>query len=346
MILVLLVLSGLSLTWITSVSDGQSSTKLSSAAAWRKATILNDAQQSLLSYSALYPFLYGPRGAGPGHLPCPDTDSTLNSAAAGGVSQIAPYYRGFSQDGPNPPCGSLSIATGQFPRHALLVSQKYLFHSEPDQRISYQVDSSWINNPTNRVVNVGMPDRSPDGSLVVVATMSMPAESDNKTVTSLPVYQRTLMTGLRPALAAWLMNLANKRLPETCRHSARRLGAENTSIPTAGAEHEQLPIQPCKPLSTAESTCVNDAVLRLLVDGIKQDSVCLDRQLQQLTIEDVPASQHWFVRNHWMDWISVSVSAACRELVNEYCHLNIEPDVANPVSAIDKRMLNLQWREL
>ena len=67
---------------------------------------LGQSRQALLSYSALYPYLYGPKGAGMGHLPCPDTDSLLLESMDWSINH-----------GPNPPCGNNPMAVGHLPSH-------------------------------------------------------------------------------------------------------------------------------------------------------------------------------------------------------------------------------------
>ena len=110
---------------------------------------LLDARRALLAHSSAYPESYGPSGAGPGHLPCPDTDTPLSA------STIAPRPSGsypFRGDGPNPPCGGAAIAVGRLPRHVSLPSRRELFHREGAQRFVYAVSADAVNNPPGRIV--------------------------------------------------------------------------------------------------------------------------------------------------------------------------------------------------
>ena len=104
---------------------------------------LGMARQALLSYAVGYIDLYGPRGAGPGHLPCPDTDPMDD----------APDALSWLGDGPNPPCGHGQVALGRLPRHISLPGHRYGFHGQPRQELWYAVSTGFVNNPVNRVVN-------------------------------------------------------------------------------------------------------------------------------------------------------------------------------------------------
>ena len=108
-----------------------------------RARVLGAARESLLAYAVGYIDLYGPRGAGPGHLPCPDTDPMDN----------APDALSWLGDGPNPPCGHGSVALGRLPRHVSRPGHRYGFHGLPRQELWYAVSTAFVNNPVNRVVN-------------------------------------------------------------------------------------------------------------------------------------------------------------------------------------------------
>ena len=103
---------------------------------------LGQSRQALLSYSALYPYLYGPKGAGMGHLPCPDTDSLLLESMDWSINH-----------GPNPPCGNGPVAVGHLPSHISFSEERYMIHAGTGRRVEYTVSSTVINNPTNRPVN-------------------------------------------------------------------------------------------------------------------------------------------------------------------------------------------------
>jgi len=112
----------------------------------QQSTDLRNARQALLSYTALYPYLYGPGGAGPGHFPCPDLDGR--------------HIRGdivwALNLGPNPPCGSIQKSSGRLPNHISFSSHRYLVHARLESDIDYQLSDEFVNNPINRLINPAM----------------------------------------------------------------------------------------------------------------------------------------------------------------------------------------------
>ena len=121
---------------------------------------LNLAKEALLAAAVTYADNYGPRGAGPGHFPCPDLDPPDDGNAG--------------NDGPNPPCGRVEKQVGRVPRLTLAtradlesadstatqspLNKSKLLEFYPqlsfqDRQPWYVVDSAFINNPTNRIVN-------------------------------------------------------------------------------------------------------------------------------------------------------------------------------------------------
>ena len=100
------------------------------------------AKTALISYASSYQDHYGPLGAGPGHLPCPDTDFVRGSN-----SQSAKF------PGPNPPCGTTEIVMGFLPQRIQLANERYVFNKTTHSTIWYAVSTRYVNNPVNRVIN-------------------------------------------------------------------------------------------------------------------------------------------------------------------------------------------------
>ena len=91
------------------------------------------ARDALLAYATIYPELYGPTGAGPGHLPCPDTDDAFRLA------------------GPNPPCGRGDVATGRLPRHVTVASTRVGIDVDAGgESVGYRLATRAANNPARR----------------------------------------------------------------------------------------------------------------------------------------------------------------------------------------------------
>jgi len=95
-------------------------------------------RRRLIAYSVDYANLYGAGGAGPGHLPCPDTDSDAN------------------RPGPNPPC-SESVSRGRLPDGVLRPNGRITFAETFQSRSTYQVASAVVNNPSQIINTTSWP---------------------------------------------------------------------------------------------------------------------------------------------------------------------------------------------
>src|SRR3972149_987667 len=128
---------------------------------------LQDAKQALLAYAVVYPELPGTTDltAGPGHLPCPDTDNNGN---------------------PDPPCGSAptSVVTGRMPGGKYLGISDYQDNS--GERLWYALSGNFRNNPKLQPMNSDTPGQlSVDGVTDVVAVIFAPG-SPTETQTGRP----------------------------------------------------------------------------------------------------------------------------------------------------------------
>jgi len=169
---------------------------------------LMQSRQALLSYSSLYPFLYGPRGAGPGHFPCPDTDSSVHFNALDWSRRA----------GPNPPCGSSIKTTGNLPSHINIGNKRYLVHSKIMSPVSYQVSTGVINNPVNRPVNPNFTfaEESPDWFPVLLRETTSYGGEGSHIVSEMPITNAALLQSLRPAVAAWFVNRVSELFGQAC----------------------------------------------------------------------------------------------------------------------------------
>ena len=269
---------------------------------------LQTARQALLTYAALYPWLYGPRGAGPGHLPCPDTDEQT----------MAPWSQASNRDGPNPPCGSEASATGQLPRHVNLPGHRYVFHVEPYQRLEYRVSSDMINNPVNRIVNDAV-IRGEQGQWPFVAWVRQPLDQTGQSrsaISQVPVSRESLLPGVSQSVAAWLVRQVNRERGEVCSPSAEWLSAltspDAPDLLSLVAQRESVPVtQPTtQPVGFSESC----------LEYPPQDMAVDDR-----LIEGVPLVAHWFVRNGWHERIVLQSSESCTASLSGNCILVSDP---------------------
>ena len=261
------------------------------------------ARDALLGYAANYAFLYGPAGAGPGHLPCPDTDGQAQSDAA--VS--------FARDGPDPPCGAQTFANGKLPRHISLPGFRLAFHTQPAQTIDYRVSGRFINNPVNRVVNSGVVSRnsSYDPVAAVLSTKNM----------RVVISDAAVIEVTRPAVAAWFIDRMNQSGGSSCLRT--NLLSQTELAPKC--RHIARWVEQCDYGNIEQALRArSDAWLLLLADDIPvEDKLCTRQWLLDLTLEGVTAARHWFVRNQWQAYIGVDAeeSEDCSDDVHSHCYL-------------------------
>lgn len=255
---------------------------------------LQIARQALLSYAALYPWLYGPRGAGPGHLPCPDTD----------ILSVAARPRSSGRDGPNPPCGTDAEATGHLPRHVNLPGHRYVFHVEPLQRLEYLVSSDMINNPVNRIVNDEVIRANPE-DLPYLAWIWQPLIENGQRkspILRVPISRQSLLPGVRQSVAAWLVQQVNRHRVNGCSPVPER---DSGYSRTEGLDVLNL-IAEVKPGSLADASREIESAQEYCLESPLPGKAADDRLL-----EGVPLASHWFVRNRWHERIGLRASESC-----------------------------------
>ncbi|ASJ76236.1 hypothetical protein [Granulosicoccus antarcticus] len=306
-LLMVFVLLGVGLTGLGQVSGLH---RVSGSAFTTDQYALQAARQSLLSYAALYPFHYGARGAGPGHLPCPDTDFVRG----------APWEQSSGRDGPNPPCGSGSVANGQLPRHVNLGAHRYLFHIEPFQRLEYSVSSGVINNPVNRIVNDQIIRGEPTASPFLAWVRQPPVEQgpSKKAFSKIAITRRSLLPGVKRSVSAWFVWQVNHH-------------AANVCLPLPSPSEWAQGLDPLSLIATRETVVTNQPAS----ESVSEESEpCLERlppdsSEEGWELEGVPLDSHWFVRNRWYERIVISASEPCRGEVLGICNLVLDEDRAD-----------------
>lgn len=292
---------------------------ISLAHAVRLNAALRQSRQALISYSAHYPYLYGPRGAGTGHLPCPDTDSLDSDTTSWSVKH-----------GPNPPCGNSTVAVGRLPSHISFAEGRYMIHAGLGPRVDYTVSSRVINNPGNYPVNPAL-------MLSSNATMQhsgllrqwVPSSNLHRIKSSEILLSKTAhMLAVRPGVAAWLIGKLNDHTKSVCALNQKSL-IQDFLYESEGRCHRinQLFLQ-CgseENLSTVSQTIFDNFqynwLLLQLADEIPEQFQCARNALDQVYIDDVPAKQHWLIRNGWMDWVRVEHDAQCLQPPYDFCQL-------------------------
>lgn len=286
-----------------------------------------NARQSLLSYAAVYPFLYGPMGAGAGHLPCPDTDGNQQDSVD---SQSANSQR---LDGPNPPCASLGGSDGSLPRHTVLPGQRYLFHSEPYQRYQYRVSAKVINNPVNRRINLQRLITSSSESL---ATIYLPSSVDSRVDAHVSITGGALIHATSASVAAWLLRRHAQIHAEQCL-------SQSDELITTLVVTEDLSKAACP--TAFIPICQGDDVMALVLDmPLVMGDGCIADSLASNTIEGVPALRHWFVRNEWYLSIALSRDEQCDQsrAAALSCVLSYVPQSGAAVNPLAE-FIELRW---
>ena len=151
------------------------------------------AVEALSAHATLYPDLYGPTGAGPGHLPCPDRHQPPD----GRLDPVA-----LPRAGPDPPCAAYPAPAGALPLHVNVVRLRAGIDPAPGGAavLGYRVDAAVINNPLDRLVNARtMP--------------AVPARVHLRgTGRPLALRRGTLAPGVQRRIAAWLVARLGERV--------------------------------------------------------------------------------------------------------------------------------------
>ncbi|MFK7995222.1 MAG: hypothetical protein AB8B87_13850 [Granulosicoccus sp.] len=274
---------------------------------------LVDARQSLLSYSAIYPYLYGPTGAGPAHLPCPDSDGYRQSAMGfqSGKNQ--------SRDGPNPPCAATIATEGMLPRHIVLPGYRYIFHAESWQLYDYRVAGDLVNNPLNRIVNLSRlysDDQTP------AATISLSRSKTTSPDAMVTISGKALARATVGSIAAWIIQRSSQVRSKICLLPASRPKDEVTD--QGGSS-----VDVCPSPGSMNPECTIDTLLTHVLDVPHVNGHgCLFNSLELNTIEGVPALRHWFIRNEWYKSIKLSYYQDCEDVLPaaSHCDLYLLPD--------------------
>lgn len=303
-ILMLSVLSGLVLS--SSVQSLVIDSRLSVTEADRQT--ITSAREALIAYSVNYMELYGARGAGPGHLPCPDTDAKAGST----IDQ-------WKKDGPNPPCGQQPVATGWLPRHANVNHGRYRFHSDARQRLWYAVANEFVNNPVNRIVNPasssGLDVLGNDGVIAIIAAPYSEAEFhavsdwwlrrnlDRDIATVGLIRDKDVLLPAISRVGEWIESILNRTLTQYCsvpQDTDHGCTVNVAALASCGLSQFELLALWLAP-ELAHAGC----------DEIRQNL-----SVRHHALDDVPLLQHWFVRNRWHEFLRITVNDACKRFVS------------------------------
>ena len=333
-VLVLLVLTSLAASALLSVHSVRLTTATHKKVLNQKADLLH-ARNALVSYTVHYPYLYGARGSGTGHFPCPDKDGRTESTGSVWSLRL----------GPNPPCGSLSTAEGWLPAHISFSNHRYSFTTHLSAPIHYRVSGGFINNPVNRTVNPAVMLKAQQQSVSVVE-LKQSARNNNESYRNnakAVVTPALMLLSTKPSVAAWLVKRMGELDSLTCLLFAEQSvehQEESTDAPVdLPAGHKTTQQEWCSQFHEVSKRCVKSApfttvaliinrpnhisdlrisekthsqlITLLLADEFSQNYDCNMSPNLQLLIDGVSAKFHWYVRNDWAHWTTLVIDKNC-----------------------------------
>jgi len=265
-----------------------------------EAVQLNDERDRLIYYAVDYANLYGPGGAGPGHLPCPDTD-VLNE-----------------RPGPNPPCAQAAIAEGLLPDGVFRPTGRIAFADAMLGRSSYRVDRAVVNNPSQGIGFNNWPQLRDWGTAGEGYAILMGPGGQARAIgvehLKVPVHRW---------VQAWFVGQLLSRWGLPCRTGNRgedgfpvsRIGHKRIiAICTTGTDPLVTSTLPSVcPLSSR--TCLLSA--RGLLDWVLGPDA--------LEWQGVPIARHWFVSNGWLNAVQVELYLECAAALRE-CAVTLDHD--------------------
>jgi len=271
---------------------------LHSADVQNQREVLGNVKTALVSYAVNYIDLYGARGAGLGHFPCPDTDNM--------VLKISWRY-----DGPNPPCGSGVVAVGKIPRHLTALTGRYSFHQQSTQYLLYSVSTRYINNPINRIVNQDTTsDLQAFSDQEVVARLSYP-QTVNRAAQSISIKRGDIQTEMVRRAAEWVVS----KLPVKLQHTHYAYAKDCQHI--------------------AEFTILN-WISNNQLQETDCDLQALALRESAALVDGVPYSSHWFFRNQWYNYVTVELSSVCLGLAIDQCRWQVEYSARDNIANIQR----------
>ena len=311
---------------------------------------LSAARRALVAHATAYPDLYGPGGAGPGHLVCPDTDTPLDVAATRrpGRSLAGTGNDAFRTDGPDPPCGGGALAIGRLPRHVSLPGGRRAFHVEDGQRFVYAVSTGYVNNPIGRVVNLSTGVDAIDGDVVAVIidpggvalSHAALARADGP---------RALLARVREIVRRDAGLRAARSLPHVFVHRDRLLDAAAMRVAHWFVEAAtRAAVSRCEPAGDAtgcrqrwpDPRCPDALDPHRWLVGVRPSACDVENDdasgpmspPSARVLENTPFDRHWFPRNEWSRAIALSRHDDCLRVPDDACRLHVIDRVGDAVS--------------
>ena len=336
LVLFVLILASVSGAWLIQTAPGNDAAVTTSSA-----VEVAEARLALLAYATNYMTHYKPRGAGPGHFPCPDTDAPTTSD---GLSQ----YNNWHLDGPNPPCANNTVEYGWLPRHVNVLKGRYHFHQRARQRLWYAVSGRFVNNPVNRTVNnATLGNMAVTGFDDVIAIIAAPKPtvsgnggkkwwkhpSANDDIGAYALIRSADLRGpMKQWVGHWLTATMNEIMVQHCQNVVPTQSAYQSLVnEVLSNERESVrgSTEPglCTRIISSKVQCesANDSWLLSWLTTTPVESGCLLDTAGKM-LDNVPIQHHWFVRNQWPEHIKVIIEAPCESLEESVCLFKLHTD--------------------
>ncbi len=257
---------------------------------------LNRERSRLMEYSVDYVNLYGSSGAGPGHLPCPDTDL------------------GQSRPGPNPPCGRGNFSDGLLPDGVTRHSKRTVFSDSLSNRSRYRVARPIVNNPSRPVSTSRWPtEHNFETDSKGYARLSRPSGQTRL------LKQKQLEVPVLKWVRAWLvwqllessLSYCHKQLP----HASVAPDVEEQSQRLTG--NRLLATCPLNVASESSQQLINASIIESCTTGLSPCVLIGHNALSWLINEsdemweDSALYNHWFLKNQWIDSLIINAHIEC-----------------------------------
>ncbi len=270
---------------------------------------LKFAKENLIALAVNYASNYGPSGAGPFHLPCPNQKIPDGSRTT---------------EGPDTPCSGDKIVVGRLPRLVGIDHQQRTLNYQPDQydaqnALWYIVSTNFVNNPFKKVNIETLADLSFNGLQSIVAVVldagpALSAQMNMRPSSDFQAYLELSRNGSDIVLDdgsndRFLVITLNDIMPLVSARVGVSVARWLDDYRSRNCTEDYLH-QPCFPWAaiTPDGNCTVGAL-----DGWISVEVgdCAEALFEEGDIEQVPRWAHWFIRNEWLKHIRYHVDETC-----------------------------------
>jgi len=297
----LLMLTGLSAASLSIVVVSS----MSSSGRWylltQDAFQLNNERDRLIYYAVDYANLYGSGGAGPGHMPCPDTDESAQ------------------RPGPNPPCGQAGVASGKVPDGVTRASGRIALTDSLLERSAYTLSRAVVNNPSLPINAMHWPEEIRfESSSMGYVTLSRP--SGQERILNKKHIEKSTLQWVRAWLLWQLLETPLKYCDKRSVSNQKDVDSSLVGFCSKQIYTDELAVNTVADTNSNADTnadSLNDSTINLCVE---ENSLCAFSEYEALSwlrngeLEQwgsTRLSNHWFVKNHWLELFEIQTQKTC-----------------------------------